>query len=213
MKYIQKNREPSALIEHRSKEYACYDNIPKDTKDEIRKSLLAEQGHVCCYCMKRIHMEDMKIEHWKPQGYVELSLQYSNMLGACNGNEGNPRQLQCCDTYKGEKELFINPLDKCCETFIKFRDDGTIYSDDPRVNHDLKEILNLNQQTLKENRKEVIDCIVEYLLREYPTGQWPKAKIQEVINQWNRRDAQGRYREYYGVALYRLQRWLMKATS
>jgi uncharacterized protein (TIGR02646 family) len=213
MKYIKKAREPKSLIEHSSKEHACYDNIPKETKNEIRETLLSEQGHVCCYCMKRIHMEDMKIEHWKPQRYVELSMLYNNMLGACDGNEGKPKHLQCCDTYKGETELFINPLDMCCEALIQYRSDGTIYSDDHRVGRDLEDVLNLNQQTIKENRKKVIDGIVEYLQREYPEKKWTKANIRREINKWNQRNAEGKYIEYYGVALYRLQRLFSKTTS
>jgi uncharacterized protein (TIGR02646 family) len=69
MKYITKENEPNSLIEHRTKEHSCYDNIPTDAKKVLKEALLSEQGHVCCYCMKRIHFEDMKVEHWKPQKY------------------------------------------------------------------------------------------------------------------------------------------------
>ena len=66
-------------------------------------------------------MENMKIEHWKPQTkYMEFSMQYYNMFGACDGNEGMPENLQCCDTHKGENKLFINLLEKYCETLIKY---------------------------------------------------------------------------------------------
>ncbi len=103
MKHITKANETISLVEHRVKEFASYDNMPADTKDKLREALLAEQGHVCCYCMKRIYADDMKIEHWRSQKiYPELSLSYKNMLGACNGNEGKPKHLQCCDTYKGD---------------------------------------------------------------------------------------------------------------
>lgn len=211
MKYIKKAQEPKSLIEHRNQKHACYNNLSKVTKDEIREALLSEQGHVCCYCMKRIKITDMKIEHWKPQRYVELSLLYSNMLGACDGNEGEPRHLQCCDTHKGENEIFVNPLDTCCEDYIKYKNDGTVYSDEPRVNNDLINVLNLNHQTIKENRKKVIDSIVDFLKHEYPKKKWTKANIQREINKWNRRDSEGKYYEYYGVALYWLQKIFLKA--
>ncbi|MFN4795406.1 MAG: TIGR02646 family protein, partial [Pseudanabaena sp.] len=69
MKKIIKQSEPRSLVEHRSKQRANqnadYENYPK--KDDLRKSLLEEQGYICCYCMSRITSEQMKIEHWKPQ--------------------------------------------------------------------------------------------------------------------------------------------------
>lgn len=211
MKYITKGTEPHSLLEHRTKEHACYDNIPSTTKEEIKEALLSEQGHVCYYCMKRIHFEDMKVEHWKPQKYVELSLRYTNMMGACDGNEGNPKQLQCCDTRKGEDEISINPLDPISEVRIKYKDDGRIYSDNETVNKDLNEILNLNHQTIKDNRKGVIDSIVKNLQNKYPNKPWTKSIIQQEIHKWNNRDSEGKFREYYGVALFYLQKRYSKA--
>lgn len=213
MKHITKENEPNSLIEHRTKKHACYDNIPTDAKKDLKEALLNEQGHVCCYCMKRIHFEDMKVEHWKPQKYVELSLCYNNMMGVCNGNEGNPRHLQCCDTHKGEDELSVNPLDSNLEALIKYRSDGTIFSDDEIVNNDLNEALNLNYQTLKENRKSVIDDIINYLHRKYPDKQWTKSIIQHEINKWRSRNSEGKYLEYYGIALYRLQKLYLKVQT
>lgn len=212
MKYIPKNPEPRSLTEHKCKEYASYDNLPTETKNDIRRSLLLEQGHVCCYCMRRIYMDGMKIEHWKPQRYVELSLSYSNMLGACDGNEGEPSNLQCCDTHKGEDEIFINPLNPNCESYIKYRGDGTIYSDNETVNEELNKVLNLNHQRIKENRKSVIDAINNHLMRKYPEKNWTKVMIQQLINKWSNKDSEGKYQEYYGVALYRLQKLYSKAS-
>jgi uncharacterized protein (TIGR02646 family) len=97
MKYIKKGNETHTVVEHRTKKHAGYDNLPKAAKEELKENLLSEQGHVCCYCMKRIHFDDMRVEHWKPQtNYEELSLSYTNMMGACDGNEGNPGHMQCC---------------------------------------------------------------------------------------------------------------------
>ena len=52
-----------------------YDDFPNKTKegcennetDNLRKSLLEEQGYICCYCMSRIDCKNSKIEHFKPQ--------------------------------------------------------------------------------------------------------------------------------------------------
>ena len=78
MKRIVKGREPQSLLEHRLKSFADYDNYSE--KDELRESLLTEQGHICCYCMQRISADRMKIEHWQSQDeYEELQLDYNNL--------------------------------------------------------------------------------------------------------------------------------------
>ena len=51
MKAIIKGNEPISLTEHRAKQHASCDNLDKT---DVRASLLTEQGHICCYCMKRI---------------------------------------------------------------------------------------------------------------------------------------------------------------
>lgn len=50
MKQIIKNNEPRSLVQHRARG-GNYDNLDKD---ELRTSLMTEQGHICCYCMCRI---------------------------------------------------------------------------------------------------------------------------------------------------------------
>jgi uncharacterized protein (TIGR02646 family) len=104
MKKIIKQSEPRSLVEHRSQANANYDNYPE--KDDLRKSLLKEQGYICCYCMSRIKLDEMKIEHWQPQTkYISRQLDYKNLLGACMGNQGARPQNQHCDTRKGDSEI------------------------------------------------------------------------------------------------------------
>lgn len=59
MKRIVKGREPQSLLAHRLQSFADYNNY--SDKDELRASLLTEQGHICCYCMQRISDYQMKI--------------------------------------------------------------------------------------------------------------------------------------------------------
>jgi uncharacterized protein (TIGR02646 family) len=167
MKKIIKQSEPRSLVEHRSKANANYDNYPD--KDKLRESLLKEQGYICCYCMSRIKLAEMKIEHWQPQTkYTSGQLDYRNLLGACMGNQGARPQNQHCDTKKGDSEITINPIegDKNCENLIKYRPDGKIYSDDVSVNHDLNETLNLNLEFLKKNRKVALDAVLAQLRKK-----------------------------------------------
>ena len=162
MKPIQKSKEPASLLTHRKQIHANYDNYPD--KDELRDYLLAEQGYICCYCMQRIKKETMKIEHWQPQSkYPEKQLDYQNLLAACQGNSGKPKQLQHCDTHKSEQEMTLNPL-KLTES-IKYSGNGRIYSDAPNIEQEINDILNLNTQTLVNNRAEIITAVIQDLTK------------------------------------------------
>ncbi|MDJ0799763.1 MAG: TIGR02646 family protein [Calothrix sp. MO_167.B12] len=217
MKHINKNREPLSLTHYRStipsESREHKDNYDSYTeKNELRQSLLTEQGYICCYCMQRISIDNMKIEHWKPQTkYRELQLDYNNLLGACKGGEGSPPQFQYCDTKKGDKQITISPIDnhRNCEKLIKYRADGKIYSDDETINNELNEVLNLNMQTLVNNRKEVWFSVIEQLNSKYPKKDW-KSAIKREIQKWSNQQGDGKYRPYCQIVIHHLNKKLSK---
>ena len=97
-----------SLITHRQAPHSDYDNYPD--KDSLRAMLVNEQRGLCCYCMGRIRSDSMKVEHWKCQSrFPGDQLDYRNLLGACQGGEGQPRSRQHCDTRKGDSDLRWNP--------------------------------------------------------------------------------------------------------
>lgn len=197
MKKIIKQSEPRSLVKHRSQANANYDNYPD--KDDLRKSLLKEQGYICCYCMSRIKSDEMKIEHWHPQTkYTSRQLDYRNLLGACMGNQGARPQNQHCDTRKGDSEITINPIegDKNCENLIKYRPDGKIYSDDVSINHDLNETLNLNLDFLKKNRSDALFIVIRKLDEKFSNKTWAKITVQKEIDKLNTKDENGFYDVY-----------------
>ncbi|MDM8559374.1 retron system putative HNH endonuclease [Candidatus Parabeggiatoa sp. HSG14] len=210
MKQIKKADEPASLLTHRKKSHANYDNYPE--KDDLRDSLVKEQGYICCYCMQRIvpDAEKMKIEHRQPQTkYPELQLDYQNLLASCKGNDGGPKHLpRHCDTNKGDQEITIDPVDKLknCERVIKYRRNGRIYSDDPVINHELNDILNLNTQTLVNCREAIrVQIIKELTNIRGKKSAWTssdiKAKIQQYENKIN-----GKYRPFCQVVIYFLKK-------
>jgi uncharacterized protein (TIGR02646 family) len=197
MKKIIKQSEPRSLVKHRSQANANYDNYPD--KEKLRESLLKEQGYICCYCMSRIKLDEMKIEHWQPQTkYISRQLDYRNLLGACIGNQGARPQNQHCDTRKGDSEITINPIegDKSCENLIKYRPDGKIYSDDVSVNHDLNETLNLNLSFLKKNRNDALFLVIRKLNEKFPNKTWAKISVQKEIEKLITKDENGFYDAY-----------------
>ena len=142
MKAIVKNAEPESLTEHRCGQFADYDNYAE--KDDLRASLVAEQGGLCCYCMQRIEADEsrMKIEHWLCQeDNPAHQLDYWNLLGACQGGMGKPRKLQHCDTFKGKLRLSRNPADlqPPVDRDLRYLADGAIESSDAAFNKQLND--------------------------------------------------------------------------
>ena len=98
------------------------------------------------------------MEHCKPghpQDEIEhdkkATLEFKWMLGVCYGNsieKGVKPEDTTCDAHKGNAELTINPFDELSVRKIKYKADGSIYSDDADINKDVAETLNLNCQAL-----------------------------------------------------------------
>ena len=165
MRSISKGREPESLTKHRKNAHSTYENYGE--KQELRNALVTEQRGLCCYCLGRVRPDaaSMKIEHWRCQSrFPEQELSYGNLLAACHGSEGEPRRLQHCDTKKGDQDLDWNPADPLhhIETRISYRVDGTIHSDEEQFNTQLREVLNLNLNTLKAHRKRVLDSMLDW---------------------------------------------------
>ena len=163
MRFIRKNSEPESLTQYKKQSGAYYDGY--DKKDDVREALLKEQGYLCGYCMKRLEScNQVKIEHIVPQSRLvedeKAALDYHIMIGVCYGNEGHPKRELTCDAHRGNDDLTVSPFSETSISLIKYRSDGTIYSDNLDINKDLNSTLNLNYNGfgvyLKDNRKEVL---------------------------------------------------------
>ena len=202
MKYIEKGQAPSALIQINKDKFKTYDNDvcdnnkanPKITvKSDTLKSLMKEQGFICCYCMQRISTEGKNstsqeyptIEHYIAQTTQEskdknLDTNYKNMLATCHGNDKKDPENKHCDSSRGSKTFkYLNPLDKSCERVLGYGGDGSIFcldsSHKKEIDYDI-EILNLNFQKLKDNRKSVINGIKTAI----------KFKRNKLKDKWNK---------------------------
>ncbi len=222
MKQIIKNKEPRTLTEHRAKG-GNYFNLHKN---ELRNSLLEEQGYICCYCMKRIpkklneqeierHFPDCKIEHVKCQSVnPDLELNYDNLVMACNGNHGFPRKMQTCDTFKGERDLSFNPAISIpnIEDFIRFKANGEIFSEDEIIDSELNEVLNLNTKDLRDEREILYRHLQEEIKRE---GKKRKGKdIQRKFYESKKNNLlnmkEGKFEPYCMVGVYLINKKLKK---
>jgi uncharacterized protein (TIGR02646 family) len=183
MRAITKGREPASLTRYRQTEHCDYENYTD--KEALRHALVTEQRGICCYCMGRIHNGPltMKIEHWQSQRrYPTEQLSYRNLLGACLGGGGQPPHLQHCDTRKRDRDLRWNPANPLhrIETRLRYESDGSIRSEDPIFDSQLVDVLNLNLEFLKNNRKALREAIVEWwtLERAKLHGPVPRARFE-----------------------------------
>ena len=218
MVHIKKNVEPRALTQEKRNGVKRYTDLVTETLTAIRKQMLEEQGYLCAYCMQRIISGAVTIEHFSAQNptdaqsEAELSIDYNNMLGVCQGNKaaGNYKALTC-DKHRGNKPLSINPLQKHLVQQIKYKGDGTIYSDDPQINKDLNETLNLNCEgvSFKKNRKAVLDSLKRYMNKEFADKKVPVDRLRKML------DAcyigkKGKRDPFVGVAIYYLEKKIQR---
>ncbi len=208
MRYIQKKSEPESLTKYKKQKGAYYDGY--DRKDDVRESLLKEQGYLCGYCMKRLDScEQVKIEHIMPQSKLledeRAALDYRIMLGVCYGNEGHPKKELTCDAHRGNEDLTVNPFDESTIGLIKYGTDGTIYSDNQAINMDLNNTLNLNYNGpgvyLKSNRQEALEACKDKLKKNKKQGLWSKSMLQQMLAEYERPDAEGKLKPYSGIVV------------
>jgi uncharacterized protein (TIGR02646 family) len=220
MKRIIKGSEPSCLLQYRQIDGANYDGY--HPKEPLKKSLLKEQGYICCYCMGRTSIDNMEIEHNKPQAdnkdvNPDLQLDYKNLLASCSGSRGQRKKNLHCNARKGDYEgthknytMTLNPADsnKNCENQIRYSSTGKIFSDDETINHELNEILNLNLQTLKDNRRTKLLTVINALNKNFPNKTWSKEAIKKKLEELSSKDAEGKYTEYVQYIIWYLSKRL-----
>lgn len=185
MRTINKRSEPNSLTQHRCSADASFENYP--AKDDLRRSLVAAQRGICCYCLSRIRPEPgaMKIEHWHSQSTCpEEQLAYSNLLASCRGGDGHSREVQHCDTFKGDKNLSVNPANPSSgiEARVRFLSNGRIQAEDDPFQRELEEILNLNLPFLINNRKAALDEFTKSLRK---TGSLTSSGLERLRRRWN----------------------------
>ena len=222
MREIIKEKEPSDFIQHRAKPGSTFDNMPTSVKNNLRNALLKSQGYICCYCMKRIGDRTSKIEHFRSQmhnngenGSTDMTLDYSNLFVACP-DFGGKYEVQTCDSHKKEQELRkINLTSPLCNSMFKYAGNGNMSSatDDEDINYDIDKVLNLNQQTLKDNRKVVYQQLNDRFKSYSKNKNFNQGTLRKELSHWLGKDKQGQYKEYCMVAVYLIKKHMDKLSK
>lgn len=213
MKFIDKkaNNEPADVIEKRNTPGSTFDDLPKMS---LREALLKEQGFICGYCMQRIHNDgnSTKIEHWEPRN-SENEKKYMNLIAVCSGNyrwsdkdrfgKETSQFTEHCDTLKKDQPITISPLNKNCETLVKFDPGGQVYSYDETVDGELDKILGLKLQHFVDERKRLIDSLkkeIEINSKNNPDKKAKIAFLRNMLKKWSTPN-RGKYDPYCQVAI------------
>lgn len=211
MRTIIKGSEPASLATHRCTPHADYENYLD--KEALREHLVREQRGLCCYCLSRIRPdgEAMKIEHWHSQDdFPREQLDYTNLLGACRGGEGQPGELQHCDTKKGNRLLSRNPANPAhrVENLVRYEPGGRVVSDDSDFHSELEDALNLNTAFLRNNRKATLDGFQQALSRR---GELQRITLERWLRDWNGESHADELRPFCQVVVYWLRKRLARA--
>lgn len=221
MRFIDKKliNQPAELITYKKTTTPAPTYADFKDKDVLRQALLEEQGFICGYCMRRIANDSLntKIEHYQEQcNFPAKSLDFDNMLAVCSGHLNNNTKNPICDTKRGsfdktQQSLIINPFDKNQMAKITFSE-GRVEIDDVDMQNDLDIKLNLNHQTLLENRLAKLEVIRQEVTKTFPKAKMiTKAYIEQKISEYSKPDANGKLKEYCQVYIYWLEKQRSKA--
>lgn len=201
MIWINKQQEPESWGARRRTPNATYEATP-----ELREALLKEQGYICAYCMRRIPVSDKpyeqttsKIEHLKSQeNHEDMQMKYENMVVCCPGRMMGAIH---CDASKGDQDIHCSPLSPEAMQTIRYWNDGTILSTDAEYNDEINNVLKLNIDILKSNRKALWDSVRNRIQSE---GKWKAAYIRHMLERFQSFDANGKKIPYCGIVIYKL---------
>ena len=174
MKFIRKTSEPQDFTDWRTQnpQWRWEDFKGRAACNNLRDSLLREQGYICCYCERGIGEKNGEIqghfEHVMPQSYKDKNgvavgrqreLDYHNIVFSCTKVIGRHQvddngDKVTCGHQKGDwydENLFVTPLQERCESMFRYKDDGTIVpanGSDSCVAQETIERLKLNGEPL-----------------------------------------------------------------
>ena len=209
MLYIKKNnRTPRVFLDAKS-QFESYDDIPTEIKNNLKKYLIDEQGGLCAYCMARISENESTIEHYIPRNGDNadptLAIEYRNLLAVCcNGRKNGINQH--CDVSKGDKLISIDPRKESDIEQLSYKTNGEIYSEKNDYSTDLNITLNLNNATLKNNRKAALMSALEFYGKR-SGGRWSKDFLQRCLDRVTSKDPKT---PYAGIIIFELSKRLQR---
>ena len=203
MKYILKRNEPQSFTDLKLRANVgwepAYNTLSGDVKKAVKDSLIAEQGHICCYCECRITSNNSHIEHVCPQSEPKVDpLDYSNLACSCQTQlqKGEPRHCGHLKEDWFDADLLVSPFDPGCGERFTFEGNGRIKpaSDlDEAASKTIKK-LGLDISKLKALRAKVIEPFLDEGLSY--------KELEKFVSGYLSKDASGRFGEFWTTIHY-----------
>jgi uncharacterized protein (TIGR02646 family) len=206
MKQIIKLPEPEELFAFKAKANddwkPTFDNLETKVKNAVKESLMNEQGHICCYCERRVFDRYSHIEHFRPQhDFPERDLDYENLHCSCFPDKENVTPLHCGpakDDKQGAKisvEDMISPLDPECESAFVYLLDGKIEAagDSSHAGNTIKK-LRLDCDRLIKMRANAIEPFIDDSLELDEFRRFVESYLEEGEN--------GKFQEFHRTIAY-----------
>ncbi len=220
---VKRGKEPNSLLEFRKKNSdADYEDMPSSVRADVREQMWNEQKRLCAYCMRRIDNPSVvRIEHCRPRHPKDevvhdkkITLDFKWMLGVCYGNslvKGVKDEDMTCDAHRKNKELTINPFDEVSVRKIKYKADGSIYSEDAEINKDVTDTLNLNcpALSLPQTRKKVLSEAQKRIVQKC-AGKSQDAYVHELERTYTSLVQERNLTPYCGIIISWLEGKLKK---
>jgi uncharacterized protein (TIGR02646 family) len=203
MKHIVKGPEPEAFTGWKALANEdwkpTFENLSGEPKAAVTAALMREQGHICCYCERRLVENDAHIEHFKPQNDADVdALDFSNMLFSCQNKikKGEPRH---CGNLKGgwfDPVLLVSPFHPDCMSRFSYWGNGSIHPANPEDQGASTTIEKLGLGIPKLNA--LGEKAIEPFLDETLTDD----EVQRFASAYLEPDAEGRFGEFWTTVQY-----------
>lgn len=181
---------------HYKGDFSTDDADGKKRRHALKKQLVLEQGSICCYCMKRISLNNSHIEHFWPKAHFQqMDMDYNNLFASCN-SEGDSGGEEHCGHKKHDWYIpeMISPAEGEVEKIFTYSVDGTIGSlrgsSKSDVAQQMIHYLGLDSFHLERNRREAIQSSEVFDEVDYTEDQ-----IREFIDYYSEMD-NGEYIPY-----------------
>jgi uncharacterized protein (TIGR02646 family) len=193
VKFIRKGPRPAAPVEFErinapTPQNLEYDALPGHVKRILCERLLAEQGRICAYTMRRIGEDgsvasDFHLEHIRPQSSnPRLQLDYANLV-LCAPSGDQPCEWGAIRKKNVDVDVsnFVSPLRQDCEQRLSYRSNGLVHerAESDEAARSTINLLNLNHRELVLQRTAA--------LREFGLGEGARrplgAKALERLSQ------------------------------
>lgn len=207
MKYIQKAGCPHTFSRWcaavAGTNQADYREVPAGEKQALLACLVAEQGALCAYTMRRIDDDSAHVEHIKPQSRCRADqagsdLNYTNLV-SCFPRDG----MQTKYRYGAQKKDswwendgadFVSPLHPACERRFRFSLDGSIAAVGNHVAAVTTiDVLALDHRSLTEDRKRVME---EFIYGPQGNDPLSRSNAQRARQTICDRNGHGRFYEF-----------------